>query len=48
VVKQRMGTNEEGSSKGVKKNSFLEARGGKEQRRKEVEDRNKKIFLGKM
>jgi hypothetical protein len=27
---------------------FLEARGGKEQRRKEVEDRNKKIFLGKM
>jgi hypothetical protein len=44
-----MGTNEEGSSKGVKKNSFLEARGGKEQRRKKVEeDRNKKKFLGKM
>jgi hypothetical protein len=32
----------------IDKNSFLEARGGKEQRRKEVEDRNKKIFLGKM
>jgi hypothetical protein len=33
----------------IDKNSFLEARGGKEQRRKKVEeDRNKKKFLGKM
>jgi hypothetical protein len=30
----------------IDKNSFLEARGGKEQRRKGVEDRNKKNFFG--